>query len=188
MHSKFLAGAFMGLALSAAAQNAPIVADNQPVSFHHASLLDKDNATIWGGIQIRPQPNSNALQVEVLIGGIPENQALNYHIHQYRVPEDGNCYATGAHLDPYGRGQTPPCDITQPQTCEVGDLSGKHGPAWAPPGEDFRATYLDFFLSNTPGEPAYFGDLSWVVHGPNSVRLSCGNFDSFGRDWQEWEA
>ncbi|KAL2847983.1 superoxide dismutase [Aspergillus pseudodeflectus] len=188
MHSKFIAGAFMGLALSAAAQNAPIVTDNQPVSFHHASLLDKDNATIWGGIQIRPQPNSNALQVEVLIGGIPENQALNYHIHQYRVPEDGNCYATGAHLDPYGRGQTPACDITQPQTCEVGDLSGKHGPAWAPPGEDFRATYLDFFLSNTPGQPAYFGDLSWVVHGPNSVRLSCGNFDSFGRDWQEWDA
>jgi hypothetical protein len=40
---------------------------------------------------------------------------------------DGNCTGTLAHLDPYKRGQTPACDMTMLQTCEVGDLSGKYG-------------------------------------------------------------
>lgn len=114
----------------------------------------------------------------------------DYHIHASRVPEDGNCYRTGAHLDPNGRGQEPPCTITAPQTCEVGDLSGKHGPAWAPVGEEFRASYTDFFLANTPGDEAYFGDLSWVVHGSNGDRLTCGNFEGFtGSGWfGHWKA
>lgn len=43
------------------------------------------------------------------------------------VPTDGNCTATEAHLDPYIRGEIPPCDNTQPETCQVGDLTGKHG-------------------------------------------------------------
>jgi hypothetical protein len=50
-----------------------------------------------------------------------------YHIHAYPVPSDGNCTGTLAHLDPYIRGESPPCDPTEPQTCQVGDLSGKHG-------------------------------------------------------------
>lgn len=43
------------------------------------------------------------------------------------MPDDGNCNKTLAHLDPYQRGQKPDCDAGEPQTCEVGDLSGKHG-------------------------------------------------------------
>ena len=50
-----------------------------------------------------------------------------YHIHDLPVPADGNCTATAAHLDPYIRGEIPPCDNTQPETCQVGDLTGKHG-------------------------------------------------------------
>ena len=50
-----------------------------------------------------------------------------YHIHDQPVPADGNCTATLAHLDPYIRGEIPPCDNTQPETCQVGDLTGKHG-------------------------------------------------------------
>ncbi|KAL2828504.1 superoxide dismutase [Aspergillus cavernicola] len=186
MHSKFFAGAFLGLFLSVAAQDsetnteAPIITDNQLLSFYHATLLEKDNTTVYGGISISSRISSSASQIDVFIGGIPEDEYLNYHIHQYRVPADGNCYATGVHLDPYGRGQTPPCDITAPQTCEVGDLSGKHGPAFAPPGESFRVSYSDFFLSNNPEEPAYFGDLSWVVHGSGGERLTCGNFEELG--------
>ncbi|KAL3470604.1 superoxide dismutase [Aspergillus californicus] len=186
MHSKFIAGALFGLALSVVAQdsgtstNAPIITDNMPISLYHATLLQKDNTTVYGSISISSRISSSESQIDVFIGGIPEGGYLNYHIHQYRVPEDGNCYRTGAHLDPYGRGQTPPCVITAPNTCEVGDLSGKHGPAFAPPGETFRASYPDFFLSNNPGEEAYFGDLSWVVHGPGSERLTCGNFEQIG--------
>ena len=53
--------------------------------------------------------------------------SLAYHIHDQPVPTDGNCNGTLAHLDPYQRGQTPACDATKPETCEVGDLSGKYG-------------------------------------------------------------
>ncbi|KAL6231398.1 hypothetical protein BDW75DRAFT_220272 [Aspergillus navahoensis] len=183
MLPRYLTSALLSLAVLTAAgaqsisTNAPIVTDNEPVSVHHASLLPKDNTTVYGGMTITSRLASPALAVDVYIGGIPEGQYLNYHIHRLPVPPDGNCYSTGAHLDPYRRGQQPPCNITAPDTCEVGDLSGKHGVAWAPRGEVFRASYSDFFLANTPGAEAYFGDLSWVVHAPNGDRLTCGNFE-----------
>ncbi len=43
------------------------------------------------------------------------------------MPANGNCSATLAHQDPYIRGEIPPCNATAPETCQVGDLSGKHG-------------------------------------------------------------
>jgi len=52
---------------------------------------------------------------------------VEYHVHARAVPADGNCTETGGHLDSYLRGDTPPCDSTAPQTCEIGDLSGKFG-------------------------------------------------------------
>ena len=50
-----------------------------------------------------------------------------YHIHEKPVPADGNCTGTGAHLDPYKRGEVPPCDPTDKSSCQTGDLSGKEG-------------------------------------------------------------
>ena len=50
-----------------------------------------------------------------------------YHIHVSATPESGNCTETGGHLDSYMRGDTPPCESSMPETCEVGDLSGKYG-------------------------------------------------------------
>ncbi|KAL4935251.1 hypothetical protein BDV06DRAFT_217563 [Aspergillus oleicola] len=171
------------LAQSANSTNAPVVTDNEDYSVHHATLLPKDNTTVYGAITITARASSPALHVNVVIGGIPEGEYLITNSND----TNGNCYLTAAHLDPYSRGQTPPCSITAPWTCEVGDLSGKHGPAWAPPGEVFRASYDEFFLSNTVGADAYFGDLSWVVHAPGSERLTCGNFESWkGRDSLQW--
>ncbi len=57
---------------------------------------------------------------------------LEYHVHLKAVPESGNCTDTGGHLDSYVRGDSPPCDSSQPQTCEVGDLSGKYGTVAGP--------------------------------------------------------
>jgi hypothetical protein len=80
---KFLPSASLGLAVFTAAYaqnistNAPIVTDNEPVSAHHASLLPKDNTTVYGGITITSRLSSPALAVDVYIGGIPEGQYLS---------------------------------------------------------------------------------------------------------------
>ena len=58
-----------------------------------------------------------------------------YHVHVNPVPADGNCTATGAHLDPYNRGVVTACDATKPESCQVGDLSGKYGNITGPSGE-----------------------------------------------------
>jgi len=97
-----------------------------------------------------------------------------YHIHDQPVPTNGNCTATLAHLDPYARGEDPPCDSSNPSSCQVGDLSGKHGKIQSLPG--FSANYTDKYVSLTPGAPAYFGNRSVVLHFANKTRIACANF------------
>lgn len=101
------------------------------------------------------------------------NQLIAYHIHV--KPSEGNCTATGAHLDPYNRGEDPPCDASQPDTCQVGDLSGKHGKITSDP---FEVQYTDPYLTLVEGEPAFFGNRSFVVHFANKTRITCANFES----------
>jgi hypothetical protein len=96
-----------------------------------------------------------------------------YHIHVDAVPSDGNCTKTLAHLDPFLRGEDPPCDARFPQTCQVGDLSGKHGKITSDP---FEVTYYDQFASTNGDLGAFFGNRSFVVHFPNKTRITCGNF------------
>jgi hypothetical protein len=97
-----------------------------------------------------------------------------YHIHDQPVPENGNCTATNAHLDPYNRGEDPPCNQSDPASCQVGDLSGKHGKIPVLPG--FSANYTDSYFSLTPGAPAFFGNRSVVLHYANKTRIACANF------------
>jgi hypothetical protein len=103
-------------------------------------------------------------------------QLVEYHIHVNQVPEDGDCAETLGHLDPYNRGITPPCDAEAPETCQLGDLSGKHGEISGGPESPFQDSYTDDYLSTRTGEAAFFGNLSVVVHSANDTRLSCGNF------------
>ncbi|CAD0107312.1 unnamed protein product [Aureobasidium uvarum] len=96
-----------------------------------------------------------------------------YHIHDYPVPSDGNCTSTGAHVDPFVRGEAPPCDASSPATCQVGDLSGKHG---KPTNMTFSATYVDQYVSTVPGDGAFMGNRSIVIHFANKTRIACANF------------
>jgi hypothetical protein len=52
---------------------------------------------------------------------------LVYYINQSPVAKSGDCASTGGHLDPFNLGDDCPCSATEPQECQVGDLSGKHG-------------------------------------------------------------
>lgn len=96
-----------------------------------------------------------------------------YHLHVAPVPEDGNCTQTLAHLDPFIRTDDPPCDSESPETCEVGDLSSKHGKADSDP---FELTFNDPYASLVEGTGAFFGNRSLVVHFANKTRITCANF------------
>ncbi|PWY89729.1 cytosolic Cu/Zn superoxide dismutase [Aspergillus heteromorphus CBS 117.55] len=160
---------------TATATNAPVTTDNTGLQYR-AVLQPKDNTTVTGHITTYPGPSQVGLNFFVELWGIPDGEALSYHIHNLPVPEDGNCYSTGSHLDPYARGDATPCDIHAPQTCQVGDLSGKHGPAFAPDDEAFSTVYTDWFVSSLADDPAFLGNRSFVVHAPDNTRLACGNF------------
>ncbi len=96
-----------------------------------------------------------------------------YHIHVNPVPGDGNCTNTLAHLDPYIRGEDPVCNANLSQTCQVGDLSGKHGKITSDP---FEARYTEWYASTVDGIGAFFGNRSLVVHFGNKTRITCANF------------
>lgn len=117
----------------------------------------------------------------VNLHGLPSQSLygpLVYHIHALAVPANGNCTATLGHLDPTNRGESPACDPTRPDLCQVGDLSGKHGNITT--DGDFTAQYTDAFLSTDPGSMSFFGDKSVVIHTSNATRITCANFMMVG--------
>jgi hypothetical protein len=88
-------------------------------------------------------------------------------------------------INSFTRTETPSCDSDHPETCQVGDLSGKHGNisqiTSSSAGDSaavgtFQAMYLDAYLSTDPNNVAFFGNRSIVVHAANGTRLNCGNF------------
>jgi hypothetical protein len=95
-----------------------------------------------------------------------------YHIHEMPVT-GGNCTTSLGHLDPTNRGELHSCDVTNPQSCQAGDLAGKHGNITA---ATFSATYTDPYLSTDPNSPYFFGNRSIVIHAINATRLTCANF------------
>jgi hypothetical protein len=67
------------------------------------------------------------------------------------------------------------CDASQPQTCQAGDLAGKHGGKIMTPG-NFSTSFVEPYLSAQPGSAYFFGGLSFVLHSTNTTRLTCANF------------
>lgn len=122
----------------------------------------------------------SGVNVAVNFTGFPSEASYGpfvYHIHAMPVPADGNCSATMGHLDPTDRGEYYPCNVAAPDTCQVGDLAGKHGNITM---TNFVAQYSDAFLSTDPSSPAFFGDKSVVIHTENTTRITCANFMMMG--------
>jgi Cu/Zn superoxide dismutase len=122
--------------------------------------------------------SSEGVRFTVSLSGLP-NQAqygpFNWHIHTLPVPANGNCTATTGHFDPTNRGEYVMCDASQPQTCQAGDLAGKHGGKIATPG-NFSTSFVEPYLSTQQGSAYFFGGLSFVLHSANTTRLTCANF------------
>jgi hypothetical protein len=114
----------------------------------------------------------------VNLTGLPEQARygpFNWHIHTLPVPANGNCTATTSHFDPTNRGELIMCEAARPETCQAGDLAGKHGGKIMTPGS-FSTSFVEPYLSTAPGSAYFFGGLSFVLHSTNTTRLTCANF------------
>ncbi|KAF7560847.1 hypothetical protein G7046_g3278 [Stylonectria norvegica] len=173
-----LSTAFVGQVVG---QNAEAVNDN-PVGITYAGTLPEEpffkeaalDGNVKGSISAVANEGGKGVKFTVNFSNFPkEGGPFLYHIHVDPVTE-GNCTATLAHLDPYGRGELTPCDANAPESCQVGDLSGKHGMITTDP---FTADYVDEYASTREGIGAFFGNRSFVVHYANKTRLTCASFE-----------
>jgi len=163
-------------AYSSAVTPAPAVTNCPSGASYVATLPKKSGNPLCGSISAASAADGKGVRFSVSIAGLPaEGGPFMYHIHAKPVPADGNCTATGAHLDPYNRGEVPICDASKPETCQTGDLSGKHGNITA---QTWSQEYVDLFASTNKNDPSYFGNLSFVVHLANKTRIGCANFIS----------
>ena len=133
--------------------DAAVASGNPSGVTYTATLPDRPTTNIRGSISASSNVDGNGVTFNVNFFGFPseslgpfrtnppdsgsDNECslmliLVYHIHDQPVPSSGNCTATLAHLDPYIRGEAPPCDPNDPASCQVGDLSGKHGNITSP--------------------------------------------------------
>ncbi|KAK4043663.1 superoxide dismutase [Parachaetomium inaequale] len=136
-----------------------------------------DGGNIEGEVTATAEPDGKGVRFTVKLSNLPRSGGpFPYHLHVAPVPDDGNCTVTLAHLDPYVRGEATPCDKNAPETCQVGDLSGKHG-AIPADTDTFEASYVDAYASTLEGLGSFFGNRSIVFHFPNKTRITCASFE-----------
>lgn len=154
------------------------ITENNPAGVSYTANLPSGNG-IQGYIEGTSNTNGTGVMFNVNFYQFPDASEgpFLYYVHVNPVPSDGNCDATGGYLDPYERSESPVCNASQPETCQVGDLSGKHGSMSPPAGSSFQTLYLDLYLSTEPGVNSFFGNRSIVIHAHNLTSLACANFE-----------
>ncbi|KJZ73899.1 hypothetical protein HIM_06792 [Hirsutella minnesotensis 3608] len=169
------------LAAAQAVQMAPKIPDNPDGTVYDAELPKQPFFTagslqgnIQGSVRVAAAPNKVGVRYRVHFSNLPkEGGPFLYHIHVKQVPQGGNCTQTEGHLDPTNRGEEPGCDASNPQSCQVGDLSGKYGKIMEDP---FVAEFEDPFTSLKDGDAAFVGGRSFAIHFGNKTRITCANF------------
>ncbi|EEY18399.1 cytosolic Cu/Zn superoxide dismutase [Verticillium alfalfae VaMs.102] len=138
--------------------DAPIVEGNPPGVVYEAVLPEDPffagvdiEGNVKGSITAISAPDGVGVEFKVTFSNLPkEGGPFAYHIHDSPAT-DGNCTSTRAHLDPYKRGQAIPCNPEAPETCEVGDLSGK-ARLRRVIRRPFRGPYVDPYSSLIEGQ------------------------------------
>lgn len=81
-----------------------------------AAFFRGGNFNISGFVSFEYLASSNATEVRAELTGfstelmqLANGQGFLYHIHEFPVPSDGNCSATGGHLDPTNYTEARPC-------------------------------------------------------------------------------
>ncbi|KNG52525.1 cytosolic Cu/Zn superoxide dismutase [Stemphylium lycopersici] len=155
---------------------------NQPTSTYRAVLPSVQynpyvDSTVSGTIEA--VGSARGVHFTVNLSNLPSQAQYGpfaWHIHALAVPSSGNCTATAGHLDPTNRGELVMCDAALPETCQVGDLAGKHGGKIMTEGS-FSADFVDPYLSVVQGSKGFFGGLAFVLHTGNTTRITCANFE-----------
>ncbi|KAI0969906.1 superoxide dismutase [Xylaria arbuscula] len=161
--------------------DAIVVTDN-PVGKKGIAVLPKEpfftsgslTGNVKGTVKATTGAHGVGVDFEVTFSNLPkEGGPFTYHLHVNPLDATGNCTNTLAHLDPFIRGEDPACNSTSPATCQVGDLSGKHGKITSDP---YKANFHDDFTAVYEGPGSYFLNRSLVVHFANKTRITCANF------------
>ncbi|KAK0738149.1 superoxide dismutase [Schizothecium vesticola] len=154
--------------------DAMAIMNNPPGAAYSAMFDGGDGSSVKGKVAAMSGPGGKGVMFDLNIMGLPMSGGpFSYHLHDQPVPMDGNCNGTLAHLDPYQRVQAVACDMMNPQTCEVGDLSGKHGKL---DGPSSMKSFVDMYATLVAGIGAFFGNRSIVFHSASSARIACANF------------
>ncbi|KAK0729196.1 superoxide dismutase [Apiosordaria backusii] len=166
--------------------NATVVTNN-PIGVVYKAVLPAEawfkpaypeGGNIEGEVTATAAESGTGVVYHYKLSNLPkEGGPFPYHLHVAPVPENGNCSVTLAHLDPFIRGENTTCNSSAPETCQVGDLSGKFGAITPDDDGKWETTYTDLYSSTLEGIGAFFGNRSIVFHYPNKTRISCANFE-----------
>lgn len=89
---------------------------------------------------------------------------------------NGKCDGAKNVLDPFQRGDKPACDKKSPQTCQVGDLTGKHGEIPKFQGViSVKQSFQDLYLSFKKEDKSFIGNGSVIVKNAKGDKIACGN-------------
>ncbi|KAJ1952574.1 hypothetical protein EC988_003481 [Linderina pennispora] len=164
---------FISFAIAALATATAYAADSSVPTKATADL--KGKAGISAKVEF--SQTSKGVNVKLTATGLKTGVQYPYHIHVSPVPYDGNCTATGGHLDPAKikvADKPYKCDAKDPaKTCELGDLAGRHGNLTADATGAASVTYVDSVLAFSGVDTIL--EHSVVIHGADNARLACGN-------------
>lgn len=187
----------------ALAATSPIFKNNPIGTVAVADFPSAGTYPITKGYVYFYSPKGKEVHVHLDMTGLPKiGGPFVYHIHENAISDD-NCETAGLHFNPYGA--DPNCDSQDDLSlCQVGDLSGKHGPINA---TCFATTYVDPFLSLNDSVNGIVGK-SVVFHYGDLTKFACATIqladdeqmerfnalnstdknqhDDIDREWVEW--
>lgn len=163
--SGLLGGAFAGVA--------PKVSSN-PKDVIAVAEFPQYGCGEMEGYVLFESPDGGKVDVHVDVTKLPSDGGpFYYHIHEFPVPDDGDCEKVGGEFNPYHA--SPECDAQSGNAyCKIGDLSGKHGAIKA---TCFQTDYCDPYLSLDGYSKANIIGKSIVFHYSDKTKIACANIE-----------
>ncbi|KAJ2613011.1 hypothetical protein H4S08_002440 [Coemansia sp. RSA 1365] len=185
MLKKIISCAFAALAIASTVSSQELIGREVDANDVVMALAKPSGDKIEASFRFTKTADGKGLQLSINATGLDKGAEYPFHVHVDPVPKDGNCTATGGHLDPYdikaAAGEKYKCSKTNIlKTCELGDLAGIFGNMVGDDkgnaSGDFVATELAFGTKNT------ILDHSIVIHNSDGDRVACANIVAFVPD------